>query len=49
MIIPERKENRQDQAHIFQDTYFKSFEIHQLTRMYCFAHINHDNPINLLF
>ena len=49
MLILVQKENEQDQAHIFQETYFKSFQIHQLTIMYHFEHINHDNPLNVLF
>ena len=36
------KEILQDQVLIFQDTYFKSSQIHQLTIMYCFGHTNHD-------
>ena len=38
--------NEQDQAHIFQDTCFESLEIHHLTIMYHFEHVNHDNPLN---
>ena len=49
MLILVQKENEEDQAHIFQETYFKSFQIHQLTIMYHFEHINHDNPLNVLF
>ena len=30
MLIMVQKENEQDQAHIFQYTYFESFQIHQL-------------------
>ena len=37
------------QAHIFQDTYFESSQIHQLTIMYHFEHTNHDILLNLLF
>ena len=49
MLILVQKENEEDQAHIFQETYFKSFQIHQLTIMYRFEHISHDNPLNVLF
>ena len=48
MLILVLKENQQDQAYIFLDTYFKSFQIHQLTIMYRLEHINHDNPLNFL-
>ena len=43
LIILVRKENEQDQAHIFQDKYFQISQIYHLTIMYCFDHINHDN------
>ena len=49
MLILMRKDNEQDQAHIFQDTYFESFQIHQLTVVYHFEHIMHDNLLNFLF
>ena len=49
MVILAQKENEEDQAHIYQDTYFESSQIHQLTIMYHFEHINHDNPLNFLF
>ena len=39
----------QDQVHIFQDTYFESYQIHQVTIMYGFEHTNHDIPPNFLF
>ena len=31
MLILELQQIFQDQAHIFQDTYFQTFQIHQLT------------------
>ena len=40
MIILMQKENGQDQALIFQDTYFEIPKIHLLTIMYCFEHTN---------
>ena len=43
MLILVRKENEQDQAHTFQDSYFESFQLHQLTMMCRFEHINLDN------
>ena len=49
MIILVQKDNEQDQAHLFYDKYFESFQIQQLTIMYRFEHINHDNPLNFLF
>ena len=48
MLMLVRKENEQYQGNIFQDTFFKNSQIHQLT-MYRFEHINHDNPPNFLF
>ena len=42
MLIQELKKIFQDKAHLFQDKYFKSSQIHQLTTMYHFEHINHD-------
>ena len=39
----------QDQVHIFQDTYFESSQIHQLTIMYRIEHTNHDIPLIFLF
>ena len=54
MRILVNKENEQDQAHIFQEAYFESSQIHtaskyiQLTGIYCFKHRNHDNPTNFL-
>ena len=49
MLILVQKENEQDQAHIFQGTYLKSYQIHQLTRMYHFEHTNYDILLNFLF
>ena len=49
MLIWELKEILQDQAHIFQDTYLESSQIHQLTIMYRFEHTNHDILLNSLF
>ena len=42
MLILVQRENEQDQAHIFQDTYFKCFQIHMLTIMYHSEHITHE-------
>ena len=42
-----RKENEQNQTHIFQDTYFESFKILQLIIRYNLEHINHDNLLNI--
>ena len=56
MLILELEDTLQDQAHIIQDAYFKSSQIHQLTTMcryhttiYHFEHTNHDIFLNLLF
>ena len=50
MLILVWKENEQDQAHMFKDIYLESFQIHQLTIMYCKCkNVNHDNLINSLF
>ena len=49
MLIKELKEIMQDQAHIFQDTYFETSQIHQLTIMYHFEHTNHDIILHFLF
>ena len=49
ILILDRKENKQDQAHIFQGTYSKSSQIHQLTIMYHFEYINKNkSPIILI-
>ena len=47
MLILVQKENEEDQIHIFQDAYFGSSQIHQLTIMYRFEHANHH--IQLIF
>ena len=49
MLILVRKKSDQDQAQIFQDTYFESFQLHQLRIMYRFEHKNHGILLNLLF
>ena len=43
------KDNEQNQAHIFQGTYFESSQIHQLTIMYCFEHTDHDIHLKFYF
>ena len=47
MLILVQKENEEDQIHVFQDAYFGSSQIHQLTIMYRFEHANHH--IQLIF
>ena len=42
-------ENEKGQVHIFQDKYFKKSQIHLLTIMYYFEHINHDIALKNLF
>ena len=42
MLIKEMKKILQDQAHIFQDTYFESSQILQLTIMHSFEHTSQD-------
>ena len=49
MLIKELKEILQDQAHIFKDTYFEISQIHLITLMYGFKHINHDILLNFSF
>ena len=49
MLIQELKQILKDQVHIVSGTYFESFQIHQLTIMYCFEHTNHDITLNFLF
>ena len=39
MLIQELKEILQDQAHIFQDTYLESSQMHQVTILYHFEHV----------
>ena len=48
-LIQELKEILQDQAHIFQDAYFKSSQIHPQIKMYCFKHTNLGILLNFLF
>ena len=48
MLFLVQEQNELVQAHIFEDTYVESFQIHQLTMVYHFKHINHDNLLNLL-
>ena len=48
-LTPVQKKNEQGQVHIFKGTYFESFQIYQLTTMYCFEHINYDNLLNFFF
>ena len=47
MLINVPEQNEQDQAHIFQDTYFESCQIHLLTIMYGFEHTNHGIFLNV--
>ena len=49
MLIQKQKEILQYQPHIFQDTYFESSQLDQLTIMYCFEHTNHVILLNVLF
>ena len=49
MLIQDLKENEWDKVHIFQAIYFENFQIHQLTIIHCFEHINHDIFPNVLF
>ena len=49
MPILVQKENEQEQPHIFQNTYFKSFQIHQLAKLYRFEHTNHGIYVNFVF
>ena len=41
MLILVRKENAQGQAHIFQDKYFESSQMHHLTIVYLSEGTNH--------
>ena len=43
-----KSESEQDQS-VFQETYFEISQIGQLTIMYHFEHVNHDNPLIFLF
>ena len=47
MLILVWKESEQAETHIFYDTYFESFQIHQLTILYHFEHTN--QGIHLIF
>ena len=38
MLIHMHKENKKGRLYVFQDTYFKSSQIRQLTIMYRFEH-----------
>ena len=49
MLILELKEILLDQVRIFQDTYFQSSQIHQLTIMYRFEHADYDIFLIFLF
>ena len=49
MLIQEMKKTLQDQADIFQDTYFESFQIHELTTMKRFELPIHDILRNFLY
>ena len=49
MLILVRKYNEQGQVHIFPDTYFESFQTHQLTIMCDFEHTNHVIHLNFLW
>ena len=49
MLTQELKEISQDQAYIFQDRYFESYQIHQLTIIYRFEDTNQENLLNFLF
>ena len=41
MLILMRRENEQDQAHIFEDTHFYISQIHNLTIMHHLEHMGH--------
>ena len=49
MLILVQKENELDEAHIYQDRYFKSSKIHQPTIMLSLEHTNHNINLNFLF
>ena len=49
MLILMRKENEQDQAYIFQDTYFEGSQKYLLTIMHQFEYTNYDILLNFLF
>ena len=46
MLILVQEKNKLVRVNIFHDTYFESSQIHELTAMYYFEHINHKNPLN---
>ena len=46
MLILVQQENEQGRFHIFQDTYSEIFQIHQLTILYCYEHVNHEIFLN---
>ena len=46
MLILMQEKNNQGQVHMFQDTYFESFQMHQLTIMHSFEDANHDILLN---
>ena len=49
MLILVQNKNNPDQTHIFQDTFSKSFSVHQLATMYNFHHTSQDiHPAFLL-
>ena len=49
MLILDPKEILQDRTQIFQDTYFESSQIYQLTIMYRFEQPVHDILLNFLY
>ena len=49
MLILVQTKNEQDQVHIFQYTYLKSFQIHLQAIIYRFEHIDHDTRQDFLF
>ena len=49
MLILKLKESLWDQAHIFQEAHFESFQIPLITIMYHSKHANHDILLNFFF
>ena len=49
MLILVQQENEQGETHIFQGIYFENSQIHLLTMMRCFEHINNDILLSFLF
>ena len=49
MLILVLKQHELGKVHIFQDTYFKSSQIHDLTIMYYFEQTNHGMQLNFSF